>query len=133
MTYYYTSFVIFMILICFCYLCASSFLKKKEALTQMGREWLYWGSGSGSGTSNKSSTQRGSRRKTKGEEVINNIINEEATPPPGGCMCFQIFDLPHFQVALNQQSRSLKQHHPSFFQQHKEPSLLKGNSQQNHS
>ncbi|KAH0686319.1 hypothetical protein KY289_017074 [Solanum tuberosum] len=95
----------------------------------MGREWLYWGSGSG--TSNKSSTQRGSRRKTKGEEVINNIINEEATPPPGGCMCFQIFDLPHFQVALNQQSRSLKQHHhhhhhPSFFQQHKEPSLLKG-------
>ncbi|XP_055828804.1 uncharacterized protein LOC129896852 [Solanum dulcamara] len=87
----------------------------------MGREWLYWGSGS-----NKSSTQRGGIRRTKGEEVINNI-NEEATPPPGGCMCFQIFDLPHFQVALNQQSRSLKpHHHPSFLQQHKQPSLLKG-------
>ncbi|NP_001359177.1 protein TONNEAU1 recruiting motif 25 isoform X1 [Solanum lycopersicum] len=87
----------------------------------MGREWLYWGSGSG-----KSS----SRRKTKGEEqVMNNIINDEAAAPsPAGCMCFQIFDLPHFQVALNQQSRSLKQHHhhPSFFQHHKDPSLLKG-------
>ncbi|CAN4085232.1 unnamed protein product [Withania somnifera] len=89
----------------------------------MGRRWLYWGTGNG--TSNKS-TQRGVR--TKGEEVINNISNEEAPPPPGACMCFQIFDLPHFQLALNQQSCSLKphHHHPSFLQQHQQPSFLKG-------
>ncbi|MCD7466672.1 hypothetical protein HAX54_003598 [Datura stramonium] len=84
----------------------------------MGKEWLYWG---GSGTSNRS-TQKG--RRTKGEEVTN-ITNEEAPPPPG-CMCFQIFDLPHFQLALNQQSRSLKPHHPSFLQQDQNPSFLKG-------
>lgn len=86
----------------------------------MGKEWLYWG-GSGSGTSNRS-TQRG--RRTKGEEVIH--INNEEAPPPPGCMCFQIFDLPHFQLALNQQSRSLKPHHPSFLQQDQKPSFLKG-------
>ncbi|KAK4363397.1 hypothetical protein RND71_018638 [Anisodus tanguticus] len=87
----------------------------------MGKEWLYWGS-SGSGTTSNKSTQRG--RRTKVEEIINN--NEEAPPPPG-CMCFQIFDLPHFQLALNQQSRSLKPHHPSsFLQQDQEPSFLKG-------
>lgn len=56
-----------------------------------------------------------------------NNINEEATPPPAGCMCFQIFDLPHFQLALNQQSRSLKpHHHSSFLKPDPEPSLLKG-------
>ncbi|XP_060203488.1 uncharacterized protein LOC132631807 [Lycium barbarum] len=103
----------------------------------MGNEWLYWGS-SGSGTSKRSS-QKGRRTKeeeaqqrqhtqynttkSRGEEVLN---NEEATQP-GGCMCFQIFELPHLQLALNQQSRSLKpHHHTSFIQQDQEPSFLKG-------
>lgn len=111
----------------FIQMCLKKFLitfVRPAAESQMGREWLYWGSGSG--TSNKSTSQRGGRRR-KGELVMNNI-NEEATPPPGGCMCFQIFDLPHFQLALNQQSRSLKpHHHSSFLKPDPEPSLLKGN------
>ncbi|KAM3382143.1 hypothetical protein P3S68_007716 [Capsicum galapagoense] len=87
----------------------------------MGREWLYWGSGSG--TSNNRSSQKG-RRRRKGEAVVmNNISNEEAPPPPGGCMCFQIFDLPHFQLATTSKPHH---HHPSFLQQHQQPAFLKG-------
>ncbi|XP_075111400.1 uncharacterized protein LOC107825904 isoform X2 [Nicotiana tabacum] len=87
----------------------------------MGKEWLYWGS-SGSGTSNRSTHRR---RGSRGEEVVLN--NNEEAPPPAGCMCFQIFDLPHFQLALNQQSRSFKPHSTSsdFLQQEQKPSFLK--------
>lgn len=99
-----------------------AFWRGEKIKSQMGREWLYWGSGSG--TSNNRSSQKG-RRRRKGEAVVmNNISNEEAPPPPGGCMCFQIFDLPHFQLATTLKPHH--HHHPSFLQQHQQPAFLKG-------